>query len=147
MRTMCRRCESRFYPLTSAGYCYLCLSRFGIATQVALLALAYNPGLTVEELQQALRLESRSTAEWVWNEARIHLEEEVKQEGLALPDCQIHTRKSVIHRTVFIERMESAIGMVKLNDELRPVYVVPGTGSRVWATTQSDALSLSNRRS
>jgi len=108
--------------------------------------LAYNPALTVEELQQCLRLDSRSTAEWVWNEAHTHLEEEVKQEGLALPDCQIHTRKSVIYRTVFIERMESAVGMAKLNGELRPVYVVAGTGSRVWATSQSDALYLSNRK-
>jgi hypothetical protein len=146
MRTVCRRCESGVYPLTPVGYCYLCLSRLGMTTQIALLVMAYNPAVTIEDLQQCLRLDSRSTAEWVWNEARTRLEEEVKQEGLVLPDCRIHTRNSVIYRTVYIERMEATVGVVKLNDGLRPVYVVPGTDSRVWATSESDALYLGNRR-
>ena len=59
MRTMCRRCESVYYPLTPEGYCYLCLSQFGVATQITMLLLGYNPALTVEELQRCLGLESR----------------------------------------------------------------------------------------
>lgn len=146
MRTMCRRCESTHYPLTPVGYCYLCLSQFGLATQIALLLMAYHPALSVEELQQCLRLDSRETSEWIWNDVRARLEEEVKQEGLALPDCRIHTPNSVIYRTVYTERLEATVGVVKLNDGLRPVYVVLGTDFREWATSESDALYLGNRK-
>jgi hypothetical protein len=145
MRTACERCGSTHYPLTQAGYCYLCLSRFGAATQIVLLTLAYNPALTIEDVQHFLRLENRSMAEWVWNEARMRLEGEAKQEGLALPDRRIHTRNSVIYGTVFIERLEATVGVVKLHDELRPVYMVPGSDWREWATSKREALYLSQQ--
>ena len=146
MRTVCRRCESGFYPLTPAGYCYPCLSQFGMPTQIALLVLSYIPALTIEELQQCLRFENRSTVEWVWNEARARLEEEVKQEGLALPDRRIYTSNSVIYRTVYTEGLEATVGVVKLHDGLRPVYAVEGTGCFEWATEKGYALYLSNRK-
>ena len=146
MRTVCRRCESGFYPLTPAGYCYPCLSQFEMPTQIALLVLAYNPTLSVEELQQCLRLENRSTADWVWNEARARLEEEVKQEGVVLPDRRIYTAYCVIYRTVYADRLEATVGVVKLHDGLRPVYVVEGTGFFEWATEKEYALYLSNRK-
>ena len=76
MRTECGRCGSAHYPLTSVGYCYFCLSQFGLATQVAVLLLAHNPSLLVEELQRCLRLDSRATAEYVWQQVRVWLEEE-----------------------------------------------------------------------
>jgi hypothetical protein len=63
-------------PLTPVGYCYLCLSQFGLATQVAVLLLAYNPSLSVEDLQHCLRLDSRAAAEYVWQQVRAWLEEE-----------------------------------------------------------------------
>lgn len=145
MRTMCRRCESPYYPLTPVGYCYLCLSQFGLTMQIAILLMAYRPALTIEELQQCLRLDSRSTAEWVWNEVHTRLEQEVEQEGLALPDRRIYTQSSVIYRTVYIERLEATVGAAKINEELQPVYEVPGTEGREWSTSERDALSLGNR--
>lgn len=76
MRTECRRCGSAHYPLTPVGYCYLCLSQFGLATQVAILLLAYNPSLSVEDLERCLRLDNRETAEYVWQMIRLWLEQE-----------------------------------------------------------------------
>ncbi len=32
MRIECHRCGSVYYPLTPVGYCYLCLSQFGLTT-------------------------------------------------------------------------------------------------------------------
>ena len=76
MRTECRRCGGVHYPLTPVGYCYLCLSQFGLATQVAVLLLAYNPALSVEDLERCLRLDNRATAEYVWHMIQHWLEEE-----------------------------------------------------------------------
>ena len=76
MRTECRRCGSGHYPLTPVGYCYLCLSQFGLATQVAILLVAYNPELAVEDLARCLRLDNRATAEYVWEMIRHWLGEE-----------------------------------------------------------------------
>jgi hypothetical protein len=58
----CRKCGSTRSPLTLCGYCYRCLSTFGAATQVALLALAFNPKLSAAELKQFLGIESVSLA-------------------------------------------------------------------------------------
>ena len=76
MRTECRRCGSAHYPLTPVGYCYLCLSQFSLATQMAVLLLAANPSLSVEDFQHCLQLDSRATAEYVWQQVRHWLEGE-----------------------------------------------------------------------
>jgi len=64
MRTQCRKCRSMHYPLTPVGYCYLCFSRFGSATQVAMLLMAVHPFLPAE--QQAI-VEDVLSLHWqVW---------------------------------------------------------------------------------
>ena len=80
MRTECRRCGSTHYPLTPGGYCYLCFSHFGSATQIAMLLLAYNAALTVEGLRRCLGfgVEEASTAEYLWQMVRLRLEEEAR---------------------------------------------------------------------
>jgi hypothetical protein len=147
MRTICRRCGSASYPLTPVGYCYLCFSRFGSATQVAMLLLAYNPYLTLQELQHCLGFDTQATTEMICQPIRVLLDEEVKQDGLVLPDRRIHTRKRVIDATVHLRHLGAMVGAVKINEEMRPVYVVPGTHSRDWATSESLVLRLRKRRS
>ena len=80
MRTQCRKCGSPGYPLTAVGYCYPCFSRFGSATQVAMLLLAYNPSLTVDMLRRCLGWgqESQGLAGYIWHQVRIRLEEEAR---------------------------------------------------------------------
>jgi hypothetical protein len=146
MRTICRRCGSAAYPLTPVGYCYLCFSRFGSTTQIAMLLMAYNPYLSIEELQHCLGFDTRATTEMICNPVRALLDEEIKQDGLVLQDRRIHTRKRVICATVHLRHLGATVGAVKINEEMRPVYVVPGTNSRQWATSESHALHLGKRR-
>src|SRR5690242_12250729 len=142
MRLICRKCGSAHYPLTPARYCYLCFSRFGSATQVAMLLLAYNPYLTAEDLDRCLRLENRGTAEYIWHQVRLRLDKEVKSEELLLHDRRVHTQNSVIFATVHLRQLEATVGAVKINDVMQPVYAVPRTDSREWATSEAEALSL-----
>jgi hypothetical protein len=146
MRTICRRCSSARYPLTPVGYCYLCFSRFGSTTQIAMLLLAYNPSLSMEALQHCLGFDNRATTEMICQPVRALLDEELKQGGLVLPDRRIHMRKRVIFATVHLRHLGATVGAVKINEEMRPVYVVPGTNSRDWATSESYALRLGKRR-
>jgi hypothetical protein len=146
MRTICRRCGSAHYPLTPVGYCYLCFSRFGSATQVAMLLMAYNPYLTIKELQHCLGFDNQATTEMICKPVWALLDEEVKQDGLVLQDRRIHTRNSVIFGTVHLRHLGATVGAVKINEEMRPVYVVPGTNSRDWATSESYARYLAKRR-
>jgi hypothetical protein len=76
MRTVCRTCRRADVPLTPVGYCYLCFSRFGSATQVAMFLLAYNPYLTIEDLQRCLGFESRALTEMICDPVRTLLDEE-----------------------------------------------------------------------
>lgn len=73
METSCFKCGSENYPLTPVGYCYLCLSQYGLATQIAVLLLAHNPALSVGDFKKCLRIESRETAEYVWRTVRRSL--------------------------------------------------------------------------
>ena len=80
MRTHCRKCSRADVPLTPVGYCYLCFSRFGSASQVAMLLMAYNPSLSVDLLQQCLGWgqEDQALARYIWHQVRIRLEEEAR---------------------------------------------------------------------
>ena len=76
MRTRCRKCRSRRYPLTPVGYCYLCFSRFGSATQVAMLLMAYNPYLSMEDLQHCLGFDTRGSTVMICQPVRSLLDDE-----------------------------------------------------------------------
>ena len=112
-----------------------------------MLLMAYNPYLTIQELQHCLGFDDQATTEMICKPVRALLDEEVKQDGLVLQDRRIHTRNSVIFGTVHLRHLGATVGAVELYGKMRPVYVVPGTNSREWATSESDALHLGNRRS
>ena len=142
----CRKCGSTRTPLASCGYCYLCLSTFGAGTQVALLALAFNPTLTAAELKHLLGIESASLAQMLWDGVRALLAEQPFENSLELEDRRIHTRNSVIFGTVYLQRPRASVGEVQLHDGRTPVYLVQGTDFFEWATDKSHALYLSNRK-
>ena len=64
-----------------------------------------------------------------------------------LDECRIHTRNSVIFRTVYVDREDEdeEVGTVLLNGERVRVFVVKNTNGREWATSRSDALYLAAR--
>jgi len=62
-----------------------------------------------------------------------------------LEDCRIHTRNSVIFRTVYGDQDDEEVGTVLINGERVRVFEVEGTDGREWATSQSDALYLAAR--
>ena len=64
----------------------------------------------------------------------------------ALDDCRIHTRNSVIFRTVYVDREDEEVGTVLINGERVRVFVVKNTNGREWATSRSDASYLAARR-
>src|SRR5207302_8409151 len=63
-----------------------------------------------------------------------------------LDDCHIHTRKSVIFRTVYVDQEDEEVGTVLINGEQVRVFVVKNTDGREWATSLSDALYLAAHR-
>ena len=63
----------------------------------------------------------------------------------ALDDCRIHTRDSVIFRTVYVDQEDEEVGTVLINWERVRVFVVKNTDGREWATSHSDALYLAAR--
>ena len=141
----CRKCGATTrLPLAPCGYCYQCLSRFGAGTQVALLALAFNPSLTAVELKRLLGIESASLAQMLWDGVQALLAEQPFENSLELEDRRIHTRNSVIFRTVYLSRPRASVGEVQLHDGRVPVYLVEGTDFFEWATDKHDALYLGN---
>lgn len=70
----CRLCRRADVPMAPFGYCPLCSSRFGSTTQVAMLALAHNPSLTEEQLQQTLGSTPREVVHILWTGAHALVE-------------------------------------------------------------------------
>lgn len=103
--------------------------------------------LLVEEMGETLPEEARQLLEEI-----IALHESLWSSSLVprgcqvVEDCRIHTRNSVIFRTVYVDREEKERGTVLINGEKVQVFVVGGTDGREWATSQSDALYLAARR-
>ena len=60
-------------------------------------------------------------------------------------DCRIHTRNSVIFRTVYVDQEDEEVGTVLINGERVRVFAVKNTDSREWATSLSNALYLAAR--
>jgi len=102
--------------------------------------------LLVEEMGEALPEEQRQLLEEI-----ITLHESlwpsspVPRGRTAFDDCRIHTRNSVIFRTVYVDRDDESVGTVLINGERVRVFVVEQTDGREWATTQSDASYLAAR--
>ena len=103
--------------------------------------------LLVEEMGEALTEEQRQLLEEI-----ITLHESLRSSSpvprgrAALDDCRIHTRNSVIFRTVYLDRDEEVVGTVLINGERVQVFVVKNTDGREWATSLSDASYLAARR-
>ena len=102
--------------------------------------------LLVEEIGEALPEEQRQRLEEI-----IALHESlwssspVPRGRRELEDCRIHTRNSVIFRTVYGDQDDEEVGTVLINGERVRVFEVEGTDGREWATSQSDALYLAAR--
>src|SRR6266704_2218096 len=102
--------------------------------------------LLVEEIGEALPEEQRQRLEEI-----IMLHESlwssspVPRGRTTLDDCRIHTRNSVIFRTVYLDRDEEEVGTVLINGGRVRVFVVKNTNGREWATSLSDALYLAAR--
>ena len=133
-------------------YCYLCFARFGTSTQVAMLMLAYNPTLPEEVVRRVLgRQCSEAVVSSIYQSVQALVEEEgarsqTEQWATALPECCIHTRNSVIYRTVYLGQQGETVGFVLLARGQVPVYVVEGTQRKHWATSLSDARYLAHVR-
>ena len=103
--------------------------------------------LLVEEIGEALPEEQRQRLEEI-----ITLHESlwssppVPRGRVPWDDCRIHTRNSVIFRTVYVDQEDEEVGTVLLNGEQVRVFVVKNTNGREWATSLRDASYLAARR-
>ncbi len=102
--------------------------------------------LLVGEMGEALGEEQRQMLEEIitfheslWSSSPVPRGRKV------LDDCRIHTRNSVIFRTVYVDQEDEEVGTVLINSERVRVFVVKNTDSCEWATSQSDALYLAAR--
>ena len=141
-KTACRKCGQTRYSLAPFGYCYLCLSTFGVTVQASLLVLSLNPSLTAAELKKCVGLESASLAQLLWDTVQKLMQGQLVE----LDDCRIHTPNSVIYRTVTLDAVGAATGTVEINEQEVPVYVVLNTDFREWATSKMEASYLANSR-
>src|SRR5437868_4345076 len=96
-------------------------------------------GEALGEKQRQLLEEIISLHESLWSSSPV------PRGRKALEDCRIHTRTSVIFRTVYLDQEDEKQGTVLINGERVRVFVVEGTDGREWATSQSDALYLAAR--
>jgi hypothetical protein len=116
----CRMCGQVGVALAPYRYCYLCFGRFGTSTQVTMLMLAYNPTLPEEVVRRVLgRQCSEAVVSSIYQSVQALVEEEVarsqaEQWVTALPECCIHTRNSVIYRTVYLGQQDEQVGSVLL---------------------------------
>src|SRR6266702_7468461 len=101
--------------------------------------LVEEMGRALPEAQRPLLEEIITLHESLWSSSpapRGHQEVE---------DCRIHTRNSVIFRTVYVDQEDEEVGTVLINGERVRVFAVKNTDSREWATSLSNALYLAAR--
>ncbi len=113
-------CDQVGVALAPYRYCYLCFGRFGSATQVTLLMLAYHPTLPEEVVRRVLGRHCDDVAvSDIYRTVQALVEEEAarsqaEQWVTALPECCIHTRNAVIYRTVYLGQQGETVGTVLL---------------------------------
>jgi len=103
--------------------------------------------LLVEEMGKALPEEQKQLLEEIITlHESLWSSSPVPRGRKAVDDCRIHTRNSVIFRTVYVDQEDEEVGTVLINGERVWVFVVKNADGREWATSLSDALYLAAHR-